>query len=111
MPSAFSLGNLYACMNDDWGHDTYGWNTTVAVYKDHAGDAQWLMKEALRRAVDIRGSRHQRRDTNSVDVLNMLSDALGTTPTRNSGSVGLVAGSGQNGCGLRRSSQRRVECL
>ena len=63
-------------MTDDWGYDTYGWQYDSRSYKDHAGDAQWLMKEALRRAVDIR-EQGTGRGTMLVDVLNMLSDALG----------------------------------
>jgi hypothetical protein len=63
-------------MNSDLGFDTHGWDFHSRAYKDHAGDARWLMKEALRRGVDIRDRRLGAR-TEVVDVLNMLSDALG----------------------------------
>jgi hypothetical protein len=63
-------------MNNGAGYDTYGWDHHSRAYKDHAGDAQWLMKEALRRAVDIR-DRGGGAGTELVDVLNMLSDAFG----------------------------------
>jgi hypothetical protein len=63
-------------MNNDADDDTYGWGYHSRAYKDHAGDAQWLMREALLRGVDIRD--HSRgAGTELVDVLNMLSDALG----------------------------------
>ena len=63
-------------MNDDAMYDTDGWDYHSRVYKDHAGDARWLMKEALRRAVDIR-DRRTNAGTELVDLLNLLSDALG----------------------------------
>jgi hypothetical protein len=59
-------------MNDE----RHGWGYHSMAYKQHVGDAEWLMKEALRRAVDIREQRTG-RGTMLVDVLNMLSDALG----------------------------------
>jgi hypothetical protein len=63
-------------MNNDAGYDTYGWDYHSMAYRQHVGDAEWLMKEAPRRAVDIR-EQGTGRGTMLVDVLNMLSDALG----------------------------------
>jgi hypothetical protein len=59
-------------MNDEM----HGWVYNSMAYKQHVGDVEWLMKEALRRAVDIR-DQGSGRGTMLVDVLNMLSDALG----------------------------------
>jgi hypothetical protein len=63
-------------MNERAGYETHGWQYHNRLYKEHAGDPEWLVKEALRRAVDIR-DQGTGRGTMLVDVLNMLSDALG----------------------------------
>jgi hypothetical protein len=63
-------------MNEGASYDTHGWQYHSRLYKEHAHDPEWLMKEALRRAVDIRDQGTD-RGMELVDVLNMLSDALG----------------------------------
>jgi hypothetical protein len=56
-----------------------GWTFHSMAYRRHVGDAEWLMKEALRRAVDIRDGRTN-AGTELVDVLNLLKDAMGFPP-------------------------------
>lgn len=57
------------------------WNYGDPRWREHAGDPQWLMREALRRAVDLRDrgidSPVGPRPVMLVDVLNALSHALG----------------------------------
>ena len=62
-----------------------GWYWANQNYKHHAGDGDWLIREALRRAVDIRdrwadGEELSARPLMMVDVLNMLKDAIGLPP-------------------------------
>lgn len=58
-----------------------GWDYGKRDFVDHLDDPQWLMREALRRAVDIRdkhdGERLAGRQVMLVDVLNALSESLG----------------------------------
>ena len=58
------------------------WNHHNGNYKNHLGDAEWLMRDALRRAVDIRdaaanGESVSGRPVMLVSVLNSLKDAIG----------------------------------
>jgi hypothetical protein len=57
-----------------------GWSYGNRSYKNHAGDAEWLMREALRRAIDIRDRGDEpvgARPVMLVDVLNALEGTLG----------------------------------
>jgi hypothetical protein len=58
-----------------------GWQYGNQLYKERSDDPAWLMREALRRAVDIRDKRAGMslgaRPVLLVDVLNALSTALG----------------------------------
>jgi hypothetical protein len=54
-----------------------GWNWGSRAYKNHAGDSEWLMREALRRAIDIRDQGVTTRAAMLVDVLHSLQSALG----------------------------------
>ncbi len=58
-----------------------GWTYGNRLYKERGDDPEWLMREALRRAVDLRdklpGMSLGSRRVMLVDVLNALSDALG----------------------------------
>jgi hypothetical protein len=58
-----------------------GWQYASRLYEQRSGDPEWLMKEALRRAVDIRdlgeGTDRGGRSVVLVAVLNALSNALG----------------------------------
>jgi hypothetical protein len=59
----------------DWSHHN-------SNYKKHLGDAEWLMRDALRRAVDMRdtaakGESLSGRGVMLVAVLNALKDAIG----------------------------------
>jgi hypothetical protein len=70
----------YACMAEQGAVPT-GWNWAYRSYKNHAGDAEWLMREALRRAIDIRdisadGESLSARPLMLVDVLHALRSAL-----------------------------------
>jgi hypothetical protein len=58
------------------------WNWANRNYRNHSGDTEWLMREALRRAVDIRDVAASREPLSTrpvmlVDVLNALKDAMG----------------------------------
>jgi hypothetical protein len=64
------------------GKITYvtAWTWANRNYRNHPGDVDWLMREALRRAVDIRDRGSEPlagRPVMLVDVLNALKDALG----------------------------------
>ena len=59
----------------------FGWRWEQRSYRDHAGDVEWLAREALRRAVDIRDQGVTPRAVMLVDVLNLLKDALGLPPS------------------------------
>jgi hypothetical protein len=58
-----------------------GWQYGNRLYRERNDDAAWLMREALRRAVDIRDKRAGMslgaRPVMLVDVLNALCTALG----------------------------------
>ena len=58
----------------------HGWHYGNRLYKERNDDAAWLMREALRRAVDIRDRPPSMglgaRPVMLVDVLNALSTAL-----------------------------------
>ena len=61
------------------------WDWNNSNYRNHAGDAAWLLRDALRRAVDIRdavasGELPSGRAVMLVDVLNSLKDAIGIDP-------------------------------
>lgn len=63
----------------DWGNRNY---------KNHRGEAEWLLREAMRRAIDIRdvagsGEQVSGRPAKLVDVLNALKDAMGFDPDAN----------------------------
>jgi hypothetical protein len=58
------------------------WDHNNRSYSKHWGDAEWLMREALRRAVDLRdavanGESVSGRPVMLVAVLNCLKDAIG----------------------------------
>jgi hypothetical protein len=54
-----------------------GWNWGSRAYENHAGDREWLMREALRRAIDIRDQGVTTRAVMLVNVLQSLQSALG----------------------------------
>jgi hypothetical protein len=58
-----------------------GWTYGNRLYKERGENPEWLMREALRRAVEIRDKRADMslgsRPVMLVDVLNALSYALG----------------------------------
>ena len=58
-----------------------GWRYGNRLYKERSDDAAWLMREGLRRTVDIRDTPTSMglgaRPVMLVDVLNALSTALG----------------------------------
>jgi hypothetical protein len=66
---------------DEQASDLNGWTYGNQLYKERRDDPEWLMREALRRAVDLRdklpGANLGSRKVMLVDVLNSLSDALG----------------------------------
>ena len=57
------------------------WNYGNREWRERTGDPEWLMREALRRAVELRdkteGERLGARPVMLVDVLNALNVALG----------------------------------
>ena len=64
------------------------WDWANRNYKKHPNDAEWLLREALRRAIDIRdvsgsGEPVSGRPAKLVDVLNALKDAMGLDPDAN----------------------------
>jgi hypothetical protein len=61
----------------------FGWRWANLNYRDHEGDVAWLMREALRRAIDIRDLGVTTRAVMLVDVLNLLKDAIGMPPEAN----------------------------
>jgi len=61
----------------------FGWRWANLNYRAHHGDVEWLMREALRRAVDIRDQGVTNRAVMLVDVLNLLKDAIGMPPEAN----------------------------
>ena len=63
-------------MDNQTDDPRHGWNEHNRFYKERADDPEWLLREALRRAVDIRDEGIG-KGTMLVSVLNLLSDALG----------------------------------
>ena len=53
------------------------WTWGSRAYKSHEGEPEWLMREALRRAIDIRDQGVTPRAVMLVDVLHLLQSALG----------------------------------
>lgn len=64
-------------MEEQPGYETHGWTEHSRLYAERGNDPEWLMKEALRRAVDVRDTDRSGKGTMLVAVLNLLSDALG----------------------------------
>jgi hypothetical protein len=64
-------------MGEERGVSTPGWNRGSVSSRERRGDAEWLMREARRRAVDIRDQGVTPRAVMLVDVLNLLKDAIG----------------------------------
>jgi hypothetical protein len=54
-----------------------GWTWGSLDYRKHAGDAEWLLREAQRKAIYIRDQGVTAAAAMVVDVLNMLQEALG----------------------------------
>ena len=64
-------------VEDDRGEEPLVWSWASLAYRDHAGDAEWLLSEAQRKAIYIRNQGVTPAAVMVVDVLNMLQDALG----------------------------------
>jgi hypothetical protein len=64
-------------MAEERGVSTPGWDWGSLSSRERQGDTEWLMREALRRAVDIRDQGVTPRAVMLVDVLNLLKSAIG----------------------------------
>jgi len=64
-------------VEEDQVEEPSSWSWGSVAYRDHAGDAQWLLSEAKRKAIYIRDQGVTPAAVMVVDVLNMLQDALG----------------------------------
>jgi hypothetical protein len=61
----------------DHGEQELGWAWHRQSYQDHAGDAEWLLRDAQRRAIHIRDQGITPEAVMLVAVLNLLQEALG----------------------------------
>jgi hypothetical protein len=68
------------CVAADEPVGSRGWSWGSLDYRNHAGDAEWLLREAQRKAMYIRDEGVSPAAVMVVDVLNMLEDALGFEP-------------------------------
>jgi hypothetical protein len=67
----------YALMSEEQETVPVGWHWGSRAYKNHGGDAEWLLREAQRRAVQIRDLGVAPGAVMLCDVLNSLQSALG----------------------------------